>query len=400
MIDAPPAAGTPKRIDPPASGAPVPAAATKLLVEHATVRGMRTWDRLELDLATGIVVILGPNGSGKTNLLEAVATTLTGTSPRTHTELRLVSHSAPCARIVLGTSIGDARSTRVVTIDRIHGKQLEVDGSRVRSLAQFAASAPAVTFLPERLLVLRGAPARRRALLDRIVERLIPTATASATAYAHAVQQRNVLLRRARASGQLPTASIEPWNAQAVEHGTLVRQHRAQVVRLLQKPWRQRFFELTGLSGGAVQIEQRGEDLATSLAATLPVDVRRGSTTTGPHHDEVVTSQEGRDLKAWGSTGEQRAALLAWSLAEADLIESELGVLPVLLLDEPWAELDASRRRMLTQTLTSYGQVIVTSTEPPAHLTELAPAAQLLRVSSGQIEPWTTASPDPVTPPP
>lgn len=369
-------------------------------VEHVSLRGMRTWDRLELDLGERLVAFLGPNGVGKTNLLEAIAFALAGTSPRTHTELRLVAHDSTFARAALTVSVRGARSQRVATIDRVRGKSLELDGSPARSLAEYAAATPAVTFLPERLLVLRGAPARRRALLDRLVDRLVPAFAPPSSGYSRAVQQRNVLLRRAKASGRVAEDAIEPWNLQVAELGAQVRQHRARVVELLQEPWQRRFAELTGLAGGAVHVELRGDDIAASLLETLPLDIRRGATTTGPHHDEVVTSQAGRDLKAWGSTGEQRAALLAWSLAEADLIQSQLGLQPALLLDEPWAELDASRRRLLTHTLAGYGQVVVTSTEPPDHLATLAPTAQLLRVSFGAIAPWTTSSPDPETPPP
>lgn len=357
------------------------------------LRDVRSYEQLSIALEpeASLTVLTGPNGVGKTNLLEAAAVVLSGASPRTSAELRLIRDGAASARIEARVAVGDQQHDRSATFVAGQGKRLELDGTTSRSVEAFAEATPAVTFLPERLLVIRGAPARRRALLDRLAARLVPGAAARARRYGSAVQQRNTLLRRARAGADVRSA-IRPWNDQLVELGGAVRDDRDRVLERLHEPFARRLLQLTQLTGGTLDVDLRGGDLAAAFSEAWAADVRRGSTTVGPHLDDVRPVQAGRDLRAWGSTGEQRAALLAWTLAEADAITDATATRPVLLLDEPWGELDQERRRLLTGVMLDAGaQVIATTTEPPAHLDDVPPEQVSLRaVSSGAVHPSTT----------
>ncbi|MCW2962225.1 MAG: recF [Thermoleophilia bacterium] len=338
-----------------------------------------------------MTVLTGPNGIGKTNLLEACAVSVTGASPRTSTETRLVRDDAAACRIAARVWIGDHVHEREVRIEPGRGKQLRIDGSPVRSVEAYAEQVPALTFLPERLLIIRGAPARRRALVDQLSARLLPPFAASLKGYTAALQQRNNLLRRAKVGGRIEE-QIAPWDLQLVEHGTEVRRLRRELLDRLADPFAARLAQLTDLADGSFELVPRGsDDLAAELVEVAAIDRRRGSTTTGPHLDDILPMQAGRDLRALGSTGEQRAALLAFTLAARDLIVADTGIHPILLLDEPWAELDADRRRRLSDLLDGIGQVVATTTEPPAHLVAAARGGrdvQFVAVSSGATTPW------------
>jgi DNA replication and repair protein RecF len=365
--------------------APRPARITRLDLHQA-----RSYESLRLDLSVGATVLVGPNGVGKTNLLEACAIVLSGSSPRTSSELRLVREGQDAARIAAWVRIGDDEHERDVVLRVGRGKQLRIDGSVCRSLDEYGAQVPVVTFLPERLLTIRGAPQRRRALVDQLAIRLLPAAAATQRSYTAALAQRNVLLRRAKA-GHAVDDQIAPWSQQLAAHGEQLRAQRAQVLAALAQPLSYRFEQLTALPDATFAAELRGSgDLAADLEQLAAAERRRGSTLTGPHLDELLPRQAGRDLRAFGSAGEQRAALLAFTLAARDLLEHATGIQPVVLLDEPWSELDAARRRRLTSMLAPLAQVIVTSTEPPSHLDALLPAACVLQVSSGAVEPWTS----------
>lgn len=355
-------------------------------IERLDLVDVRTYPRLTLDLDPGVTVLLGPNGIGKTNLLEACAVVLQGTSPRTSAELRLVRDGAAAARIAASVWVDDQLHDREVRFVAGRGKQLRLDGSAARSVDEYGEAAPVVTFLPERLLTIRGAPARRRALIDHLAVRIEPSvASVTQREYTKAVQQRNNVLRRGKGGARIDE-ELAPWTSLVVRHGVDLRAQRDRVLAQLAMPFAARFAQLTDLDGATFDLDLRGSsDLEAALAEQLPTDRRRGTTTAGPHLDDMLPRHEGRDLRAFGSTGEQRSALLAFTLAARDLIASVTGRQPVVLLDEPWSELDRDRRGRLTDLLPTLGQVLATSTDAPRGI-----AGTLLAVSSGAITPWTT----------
>jgi DNA replication and repair protein RecF len=352
------------------------------------LRDVRTWQRLDLELTAGTTLLAGLNGVGKTNLLEACATVLTGSSPRTSSELRLVRDGEQLARIAARIRIGEQEHDRSVVLQVGRGKQLRVDANAVRGVEEYARAVPVVTFLPERLLTIRGAPQRRRALVDALVQRLVPGAAATQRDYARVLQQRNALLRRARAGARVEE-QLAPWTQQLLELGERLRSERTLLLDRLAGPFAGRLAALTTLDGGTFEQQLRGSgDLAADLADVASAELRRGTTLLGPHLDDVLPRIAGRDVRAFGSAGEQRATLLAYTLAARDLLAADGGVEPIVLLDEPWSELDADRRRRLTALIEPLAQVVVTSTEPPAHLRSVLPAATVLAISSGQVRPW------------
>ncbi|MCW2922051.1 MAG: recF [Thermoleophilia bacterium] len=357
-------------------------------ITRLTLHEIRTYPRLDLELGGGTTVLVGANGVGKTNLLEACAVVLSGASPRTSSELRLVREGEAAGRIAATVLVGDDQHDRDVVFQHGKGKQLRVDGSPARSVEEFSRQVPVVTFLPERLLVIRGAPQRRRALVDQLAARLVPSAARTQRDYAAALQQRNALLRRAKI-GHDVAEQLAPWTQQLLEHGAAFRDQRSRFLELIAEPHAARFAELTGLADATFAAELRGSgDLAADAAELESAERRRGSTLLGPHLDDILPRVAGRDLRAFGSAGEQRAALLAFTFAARDALTAHLGIEPVVLLDEPWSELDQDRRRRLTSMLAPLAQVIVTSTEPPAHLDEVLDALHVLAVTSGQVQTW------------
>lgn len=359
------------------------------------LRSFRSYERVEAELSPALTVLAGPNGVGKTNLLEAIAMLLLGQSPRTSADQRCIRDGSTFLRVAGRVRRGDSTTSRAVTVDHAAGRRLMEDGSPSRSLGEFAGRFPMVVFLPERLLVVRGAPARRRGTLDRFVTRTYPSTAPLLRDYGSALQQRNALLRRAKAGARI-SELIAPWDDRVAELGVAVRRERGQLMDRLSPSFTTRFEQLTGFDDGAITIVQRGEDLPASLVEHRAAEIRRGSTLSGPHLDDVVLCQGARDLRLRGSTGEQRAALLAWALAEHDVLSTLTGTAPILLLDEPFAELDPSRRQRLAGTLAAAGQVLVTATEPPAELAaSVARSTDVRAVVSGGVLPWKT----PISPP-
>jgi DNA replication and repair protein RecF len=156
--------------------------------------------------------------------------------------------------------------------------------------------------------------------VDQLTSRLVPSFTSTLRSYTAALQQRNTLLRRAKAGAEVRDR-IGPWDEQLAEHGSELRRLRRIVLERLRTPFAARLAELTDLPGGTFELAPRGsDDVAAELAASWALDVRRGSTTIGPHLDDILPQQAGRDLRSLGSRGEQRAALLAFTFAARDLV--------------------------------------------------------------------------------
>jgi DNA replication and repair protein RecF len=325
------------------------------------------------------VLVVGANGVGKTNLLEAVHVATQGFSPRTRTDSQVVRFGAEGARAAVSGRRGEVGLELEVTVRRGEGKRARLNGAPLRAAEQLRVLVSTLVFTPDRVGVVKGPPAARRAYFDRVLGRLAPARAALPAEYGAAVAQRNAALRRA-AAGLSGRDAIEPWSERVAELGAELVASRLEVLALLEPSFGARAAEL-GLDGVAFRYD--GEPpTPEGLAAALDRDVERGVTSLGPHLDDVVLEAAGRDLRSFGSQGEQRLALLALLLAEAETIVERTGVPPLLLLDDVLSELDPERRRILAARVRSAGQALVTATDAA-----MLPADpdQLLEVTPGTV---------------
>ncbi len=326
------------------------------------------------------MLVVGANGVGKTNLLEAVHVATQGFSPRTRTDSQVIRFGAEGARAAVAGRRGDVGMELEVTVRRGEGKRARLNGAPLRVAEQLRTMVSALVFTPDRLGVVKGPPAARRAYFDRVLGRLAPARASLPAEYGAAVAQRNAALRRA-AAGASGREAIEPWSERVAMLGAELAAARLDVLALLEPFFGARADEL-GLDH--VSLSYEGEPpTPDALAAVLERDLERGATSVGPHLDDVVLATGGRDLRSFGSQGEQRLALLALLLAEAETITDRTGVPPLLLLDDVLSELDPGRRRILAARVRSAGQALVTATdaamlsEAPDQLLEVTPGAVL-----------------------
>ena len=352
-------------------------------VERIDLAGFRCYETAAASFAEGVTAVVGPNGAGKTSLLEAVHMALCGYSPRTAAEARCVREGSPFLRLE-AVAVGDGQRHDIsLALAPGEPRRIRVDGRTLRSRDELTGRFECLVFLPERLAVVQRAPAVRRAYLDRAVVRAEPGHAAAVLAYGRALAQRNALLRRIRAGGAAPDA-LDPWDEQLAAHGAEVIAGRARLCARLAGPFAEHLEVLGGRGGAALSYRPRvpAEELATTIAERRSRDIARAATGVGPHLDDIVLHEQSRELRAFGSQGEQRTAVLALLLAEASLITELRGAPPVLLLDDVLSELDADRRARLVRAVRTVGQALVTTTEA-AHLPE--PADRILVVGGGGI---------------
>lgn len=334
---------------------------------------------LELSLTPGLILVTGANGAGKTNLLESLHVGTQGFSPRTRNDTQLIRTGAERARVLVLGSRGPTDLTAEVTLDRREPKHADLNGARLRSVEHLRREVATLVFTPDRLALVKGAPAVRRAYLDRTLSRLLPSRANAPIAYLTALGQRNAALRRVIA-GLAGTESIEPWTNQVVTCGESLVIARRAAVEALAAGFARTAGEL-GLEAGELAYD--GEIPTPALLdSRLTRDLDRGTTGAGPHLDDIAIRAGDRDLRTFGSQGEQRVAVLSLLLAEAEALRDRRGVVPLILLDDVLSELDGSRRANLAARLANLGQTVVTATSA-----EALPSTptQLLEVTPGRV---------------
>jgi DNA replication and repair protein RecF len=358
-------------------------------VERLRLRDFRTYAAADVALGRGLTVVHGPNGAGKTNLLEALYFGCTSRSCRTTNERDVVRFAAAAARVEVDVADRDGAHELSVGFQPGEPKRLRVDGAPVERLSDSPARPLISVFLPDRLELIKGTPALRRAHLDQVVAALWPARAATRAAYSRALAQRNALLGRIRA-GRVGPGALDAWDAELARWGIALRDDRAAAVARVAEGYPAQAADL-GLAGAAelrYRPRTRAADagaLAAELAERRGSDLDRGFTQHGPHRDDLLLARDGRELRAFGSQGEQRLALLALLLAERDVLAAERGAPPLLLLDDVMSELDADRRALLVARLDDGGQALITTTDL-AHVPGAdAPGVVRLTVAPGGV---------------
>jgi DNA replication and repair protein RecF len=286
----------------------------------------------------------------------------------------LIRFGSDAARIGLEGALGQASVKIDISLSTAEGKRAEVNGARLRAAEQLRRETATLVFTPDRLAIVKAGPAARRAYFDRSLGRVLPARAQLPADYAASLAQRNAALKRGERD------AIAPWTAQVAALGSALVEAREELLGLMRVPFAESAAQL-GLPDA--QLAYEGEPpSAAALEDRLAQDLERGSTGLGPHLHDISISSSTRDLRAFGSQGEQRAAVLALLLAETQLLDERRDEPPLLLLDDVLSELDPTRRRVLAEQIQGRGQALVTATTADALPVE---PAQLLEVSPGRV---------------
>jgi DNA replication and repair protein RecF len=362
-----------------------------VLVTSVAADRIRSLDGVEVNLDPRITAVVGPNGAGKTNLVEAVYFGLTGRSFRTGDRRDLIPFGSSWARSRVWTeSAQGSRHEFMAAVSRSEGSRFNMDGAPIERSRAIDHRPMVTVFSPDRLEIVKGPPATRRAHLDAWVAARWPGRSGIRTAFGRALAQRNALLVRI-ASGRADRNQLVTWNRQVAASGSELTRVRGEAVDALTGHYERSSADL-GLTGRSALSYRAGstgdpQELERGLEERLESDLRLGRTTWGPHHDELRLELDGRQLRRFGSQGQQRLGLLALFFAERDALLESGATPPLMLLDDVMSELDAQRRGLLVERLLEGGQSVITAAESglvPARegLSEV-PIAGLLEDAAG-----------------
>ena len=336
-----------------------------MLVTAAEARPLRSLADVRIELGPGIVSLVGPNGVGKTNFLEALYFALTGRSFRTADRRDLIPFGGSFARAEATLSDEDGVEHRLLaSVSRSEGRRHLLDASPADPGTLARSRPPVAVFSPDRLALIKGPPAERRAHLDRFVAARWPIRADLRQRFGQALAQRNALVARLAAGHGAP-GQLDVWDATLAEAAAALVAARADAVGELAGPFAEAAGDLGLEGGGELEYAPRAAGSASEIRAGLAerheADLRLGRTSWGPHLDELKVATAGRSLRRYGSQGEQRSALLALLFAERDVLLAARQVAPLLLLDDVMSELDPGRRERLVERLGSSGQALITA---------------------------------------
>jgi DNA replication and repair protein RecF len=352
------------------------------------LRNHRNYAQLDLIPGPGLNVFIGPNGQGKTNLLEAVAMLALSSSPRSRRELELIGPVAPMSRIEAEVESAGLKAELAITLslegDRAR-RVIEVDGIRRRAF-DLPGRFRVTLFWPDDLGLVKAGPEQRRRFLNQMLVQVEPGYARALAGLKRVLEQRNSLLKKI-AAGEEAQDVLEAWNQELVRIGGEVVAARAAAVLELEPEAARYHAEIAAGERLEIRYEGPPENLAEAVHNSLADDLRRGSTTVGPHRDDMRVLLGGQEARAYASQGQQRTAVVSLKLAEAALVTGRTGQHPVLLLDDVLSELDAERRAALLRQVAEGGQVIITSAEAGPFPPDLIANAMVWMVNQGRIQP-------------
>lgn len=357
-----------------------------MIVKAVRLAGVRCHETLAVDLGSEISVLVGANGAGKTSVLEGIHMVLAGASPRTSQPRELISWGRETLRVELDLVGDDDRlSTAALGYSESGERRLTADGAPLAGTSRWEESLPVRMFMPDDVRLVRGSPQRRRRFVDRMAATAEATYRGDLEAYEEALSQRNTQLRRG-----VVGHDHSVWEALMAGSGLRVVHARARTLQSVSGPYA-RLHDLLappreesrpGLVYRTNVSELDETAYRQKLADQRDSDRRRTFTNLGPHRDDVRFTYQGRDLRSFGSQGEQRTALLALLLAERSWAAERTGRAPLLLLDDVMSELDEPRRRALMALLREGGQVVIATTDLHHFTAEELASATLVRLGS------------------
>ncbi len=349
-------------------------------VRRLELTDFRSYPTVAVDFAAGPSVLVGPNGQGKTNLVEALGYLASLSSHRVATDAPLVRAGAP--RAVIRAMVVHSGRELTVELEIVPGKtnRARLNKLPVSRPREILGALKLVAFAPEDLSLVRGEPAERRRFLDDLLVARFPRYAGVRADYERVIKQRNALLRtaylaRKTGGGSTDLRTLDVWDAHLAQHGSELLAGRLELVEVLA-PYADKAYDAVSQGRGAARMAYRcglaeeGEQIAgdkevlaarilAALAKARGDEVARGSTLVGPHRDDLALQLGELPAKGYASHGECWSYALALRLASFDLLRAEAAE-PVLVLDDVFAELDVDRRNRLAELVGRAGQVLVT----------------------------------------
>ncbi len=355
----------------------------------------KNYESAKLDFSAQINCFLGNNGSGKTNLLDAIYYLSLTKSSTSSQDAQCILHNQPLFALK-GEFSKDAKAREVICGLQIGKKKLvKLDQKPYKKASEHVGKFPVVLIAPNDTDVIRGASDQRRKFFDAIISQVDQIYLQTLIQYNHLIKQRNSLLKRFAETGQTDLELLEPFNAQLLELGSKLFEKRSAFIEDFKVLVTSHYQNLTN-SAEIIELNYEShfqEDVNALLAENLQKDIILKRSNVGIHKDEFHFVMNGEAIKKFGSQGQQKSYLIALKLAHFDFTEKQTGMKPILLLDDIFDKLDDLRISKLMEMVASdaFGQIFITDARPERTIGLLADDShevELFKVENGQVKSW------------
>ena len=344
-----------------------------MIIDTLKLKDFRNYEALEITPHPGVNLLFGQNGSGKTNLLEAVHYCALGRSHRTSQDKEVVRKGTEAAVVGVTVRKADGRHDTAVklTPNEMRKKQVYLDGKRAARLSDMMGRLQCVIFSPEDLMLVKDGPSVRRRFLDMMLSQLSTAYFVALQQYQKAMEQRNALLRDVRKGARLDRAMVEAFEQGMAAPCEVIIKERRKMLDILSDLTAQKYRQISGRPGEQFRMQYEcclanDENIAArifeGLVASRSDDVYRGSSGFGIHREDIALTLMDRDMKLFASQGQIRTAALSIKLAQLEVFKNVTGEAPVLLLDDVMSELDMTRRTRLLDEISGV-QTFITCTD-------------------------------------
>lgn len=337
------------------------------------LKNFRNYEEEKVELCPGINILFGENAQGKTNILEAVYLTSIGKSYRTQKYNEMIKWDKDRCKVYLDFEKNDTEGSIEFYIKRNQKKQIKINGVKIEKIGDILGKLNTVVFSPDHLKIIKEGPSERRKFIDAILSQTRPKYFYNLIQYLKILGQRNSLLTSDK-KGKEIESTLDIWDSQLIEYGSKIMIERFNFVNNIKNYIKDINKKLSGGKEELIleykpSFYIKDYDLKSikayfkkTIEEGRPRDINRGNTNWGPHRDELYFSIKNKELRNFGSQGQQRSALLSIKLAETIFIREETGTTPVLLLDDVFSELDRNRQNNLLEYMEDI-QVILTCTD-------------------------------------
>ncbi|MDK2821126.1 MAG: replication and repair protein RecF [Clostridia bacterium] len=356
-----------------------------LSLEKLRLINFRSYEKISWSCEPGINIIYGPNGVGKTNLLESIGYLGIARSFRQKKDQQLINWGHHLFKIK-GNCIIGGEPTEIEIVYQKNKKELTINGFKSKFL-QLLGIIPVIYFGPDDLNLLKGAPAYRRNFLDREISILDKIYCRNLQEYRKILLQRNDLLKSIK-EGQASKNELEPWNIQLIDIGTKIIKKRSVFLNEIM-PFINSLYQKIGRNENLSLIYKPNiedpNEWRNKIAINKNKEIQTGNTLWGPHRDDFSFYINNYDARNFASQGQQRTAILVLKIAEAQYFEKVIGKMPILLFDDVFSELDEFRQCALLDLLVNSNQAFITTAEINKLPQNLINNATIWEIYSGKI---------------
>ena len=362
-----------------------------MFIKELKLKNFRNYKDLTIDFDERVNLITGQNAQGKTNLIESLYLSSMGRSFRTSHDGEMIRFGEESAYVKVNAQREYVDTKVEILLKNGVGKAIRKDGCSVRKTADLLDNIVIVIFSPEDLKIVKDEPEKRRRFIDRELSQIKPAYYDAYMHYRRALMERNSYLK----NDKIEESMLDIWDEGLIKYGALLMKYRSDFVDELSDISGNIHFSITNGKERVVlkydpdidiagDIGTQEEFISRQLVASRENDIRRGSTTRGPHKDDISFIIDNINVRNFGSQGQQRTSALSLKLAELEIIKKETGENAVLLLDDVMSELDEERREYLIRAL-SENQIFITTTDIDESLTRAYPDAKIIHVEAGEI---------------